>query len=297
MSNTELPNTAPNAEKQTGIIAYFANNSVAANLMMIFIVVMGIISFLNIQRQMFPNVEINYINIEANYPGASPREIEESILIKIEESLKDVTEIKKGVYRAFRNGGRASLEINTDVELTDILDKVKLRVDGIATFPAGMEPVTISQVEFRQDVIGMTLVADIPLTELKPIANQIEDELLQLSNVSLVVNDVPLDEIAIEIEPDTPEPLEPDMTDTAPPELSSPVTPPVTVTLPPAVPCPTEISRLPALPCAASPDAIDTDPDAPLLAAPDATATSPLLEPSAECTDTAPLDDDALAPL
>jgi multidrug efflux pump subunit AcrB len=203
MSNTELPNTAPNAEKQTGIIAYFANNSVAANLMMIFIVVMGIISFLNIQRQMFPNVEINYINIEANYPGASPQEIEESILIKIEESLKDVTEIKKGVYRAFRNGGRASLEINTDVELTDILDKVKLRVDGIATFPAGMEPVTISQVEFRQDVIGMTLVADIPLTELKPIANQIEDELLQLSNVSLVVNDVPLDEIAIEIEPDT----------------------------------------------------------------------------------------------
>ncbi|MBB1326735.1 efflux RND transporter permease subunit [Pseudoalteromonas sp. SR45-1] len=203
MSNTELPNTAPYAEKQTGIIAYFANNSVAANLMMIFIVVMGIISFLNIQRQMFPNVEINYINIEANYPGASPQEIEESILIKIEESLKDVTEIKKGVYRAFRNGGRASLEINTDVELTDILDKVKLRVDGIATFPAGMEPVTISQVEFRQDVIGMTLVADLPLTELKPIANQIEDELLQLSNVSLVVNDVPLDEIAIEIEPDT----------------------------------------------------------------------------------------------
>ena len=203
MSNTELPNTAPNAEKQTGIIAYFANNSVAANLMMIFIVVMGIISFLNIQRQMFPNVEINYINIEANYPGASPQEIEESILIKIEESLKDVTEIKKGVYRAFRNGGRASLEINTDVELTDILDKVKLRVDGIATFPAGMEPVTISQVEFRQDVIGMTLVADLPLTELKPIANQIEDELLQLSNVSLVVNDVPLDEIAIEIDPDT----------------------------------------------------------------------------------------------
>lgn len=190
-------------QKQTGLIAYFANNSVAANLMMFFIIIMGAISYFTIQRQMFPNVEINYINIEANYPGASPQEIEESILIKVEESLKDITEIKKGVYRAFRNGGTASLEINTDAELTDVLDKVKLRVDGIATFPAGMEPVTISQVEFRQDVIGMTLVADLPLTELKPIANQIEDELLQLSNVSLVVNDVPLDEIAIEIEPDT----------------------------------------------------------------------------------------------
>ncbi|CAM4267078.1 efflux RND transporter permease subunit [Pseudoalteromonas ostreae] len=204
MSNTELPNTPDSTvEKQTGIIAYFANNSVAANLMMVFIIVMGIISFLTIQRQMFPNIEINYITIDANYPGASPQEMEESILVKIEESLKDITEIKKGVYRAFRNGGSAQLEINTDAELTDVLDKIKLRVDGIATFPAGMEPVTISQIEFRQDVIGMTLVADLPLNELKPIANRIEDELLQLSNVSLVVNDVPLDEIAIEIEPDT----------------------------------------------------------------------------------------------
>ncbi|MDN3488520.1 MULTISPECIES: efflux RND transporter permease subunit [unclassified Pseudoalteromonas] len=199
MNITEQPYTT----KQTGLIAYFANNSVAANLMMFFIIVMGLISYFTIQRQMFPNIEVNYITVNANYPGASPQEIEESILIKIEESLKDITEIKKGVYRAFRNGGSASLEINTDAELTDVLDKVKLRVDGIATFPAGMEPVTISQIEFRQDVIGMTLVADLPLNELKPIANQVEDELLQLSNVSLVVNDVPLDEIAIEIEPDT----------------------------------------------------------------------------------------------
>ncbi|GAP75985.1 efflux RND transporter permease subunit [Pseudoalteromonas sp. MM17-2] len=190
-------------QKQTGIIAYFANNPVAANLMMLFIIIMGIVSYMTIQRQMFPNVEVNYITVQANYPGASPQEIEESILIKIEESLKDVTEIEKGVYRAFRNSGSAQLEIDPDVELTDVLDKVKLRVDGIATFPAGMEPVTISQVEFRQDVIGMSLVADLPLTELKPIANNIEDELLQLSNVSLVQNDVPLDEIAIEIKPDT----------------------------------------------------------------------------------------------
>ncbi|MBQ4834466.1 efflux RND transporter permease subunit [Pseudoalteromonas sp. MMG010] len=190
-------------QKDSGLIAYFARNSVAANLMMMFIIVMGIISYLTIQRQMFPNIEVNYITVEANYPGASPQEIEESILIKIEESLKDITEIKKGVYRAFRNGGSAQLEINTDAELTNVLDKVKLRVDGIATFPAGMEPATISQIEIRQDVIGMTLVGDLSLNELKPIANRLENELLQLSNVSLVENDVPLDEIAIEIEPDT----------------------------------------------------------------------------------------------
>lgn len=193
--------TAP--EKQTGIIAYFANNSVAANLMMFFIIVMGIVSYFTIQRQMFPNVEINYININASYPSASPQEIEESILIKIEESIKDITEIKKGVSRAFRNSGRISLEIHPDEDLPEVLDKIKLRVDGIATFPADMEPITIYQAEFRQQVIEMSLVGDWPLTELKPIAKKIEDELLQLNNVSLVDLDVPLDEIAIEIQPET----------------------------------------------------------------------------------------------
>ncbi|RZQ53284.1 acriflavin resistance protein [Pseudoalteromonas phenolica] len=195
MSQVEL-------EKQTGLIAWFAKNSVAANLLMVFIIIIGLYTYNTIQRQMFPNVEINYITVSANYPGASPQEIEESILMKIEESLKDVTEIKEGVYRANRNGGSATLEIDPDVELTDVLDKVKLRVDGIATFPAAMEPVTINQIEFQQQVIQMTLSADLPLTELKPMAKRIEDELLQLNNVSLVDVNVPLDEIAIEIKPD-----------------------------------------------------------------------------------------------
>ena len=187
---------------ETGIIAWFANNAVAANLLMIFIILMGLASYFTIQRQMFPNIEINYITVSAQYPGASPQEIEESILIKVEEALKDVTEIKRTVARAFRDSGTVTLEIDTAEELTDVLDKVKLRVDGIATFPAGMEPVNISQIEFQQDVIEMPLVGDLPLPELKIIANEIEDELLQLGNVSLVEVSTPSDEIAIEIKPE-----------------------------------------------------------------------------------------------
>ncbi|GAA0856347.1 efflux RND transporter permease subunit [Aliiglaciecola litoralis] len=187
--------------KQTGLIAYFANNSVAANLLMIFIIIMGLISYITIQRQMFPNIEINYINIDASYRGASPQEIEQGILIKIEEALKDVTEIKKSISRAFRNRGSVQLEIKTDEKLTDVLDKVKLRVDSIATFPADMEPVTISQAEFKQRVIEVSLVGDFELTELKPVARQIENELLQLGNVSLVDLNAPDYEIGIEIQP------------------------------------------------------------------------------------------------
>jgi multidrug efflux pump subunit AcrB len=187
---------------QTGLISWFARNSVAANLLMIFILIMGAFGYKTIQRQMFPNIERNYINISAQYRGASPQEIEESILIKIEESLKDVSEIKRTVSRAFRNSGRVSLEIDKDEELTDVLDKVKLRVDSIATFPADMEPVTIAQAEFQQQVYEMALVGDIPLEELKPIAKEIEDDLLQLGSISLAEARVPTDEIAIEIKPE-----------------------------------------------------------------------------------------------
>lgn len=189
-------------DPNSGIISWFARNSVAANLLMIFIIVMGIASFMTIQRQMFPNIEINYITVEASYPGASPQEIEESIFIKIEESLKDITEIKRTVSRAFRGSGAVTLEIDPDEDLSEVLDKVKLRIDGIATFPAGMEPVQVSQIEFRQDVIEMPLTGDIPLDELKTIAREVEDELLQLGTVSLVDMSAPDDEIAIEIKPD-----------------------------------------------------------------------------------------------
>ncbi|MDN3682931.1 efflux RND transporter permease subunit [Vibrio tapetis subsp. quintayensis] len=189
--------------KQTGLIAYFANNSVAANLLMIFILIMGTATYFFIQKQMFPNIEINYITIDATYSGASPLEIEESILIKIEDAIKDVTEIKKTVTRASRGSGSLQLEIDPKKDLSKVLDKVKQRVDGISSFPGAMEPINVSQVEFQQEVISMVLSADKPLSEIKPLAKTIEDELRLLSNVDLVERYSPLDEIAIEIHPDT----------------------------------------------------------------------------------------------
>lgn len=189
--------------KPKGLIAYFANNSVAANLLMVFLLIMGTVSYFFIQRQMFPNIEINYVNVSASYPGASPQEIEESILVKLEESLKDVTGIKKSVSTASRGSGHISLEIDVKRDLSEVLDSVKQRIDTIASFPAAMEPINVYQVEFRQDVIEMSLVADKPLEELKPIAKKIEDELLQLNNVMLVDLSAPEEEIAVEVDPKT----------------------------------------------------------------------------------------------
>ncbi|MFD2179019.1 efflux RND transporter permease subunit [Veronia pacifica] len=189
--------------KEKGLIAYFANNSVAANLLMIFILIIGLISYFTIQRQMFPNIDLNYVSITASYPGASPQEIEDSILIKIEESLKDVTEIKKMTSRASRASGSLQLEINTDADLKEVLDKVKQKVDSISGFPSAMEPISVTQVELQQDVIELVLAGDRATEELKPIGKEIEKELLQLNNVSIVEFNAPSEEVAIEVEPDT----------------------------------------------------------------------------------------------
>ena len=188
--------------KPRGLIVYFAHNPVAANLLMMFVLIVGTVSFLFIQRQMFPNLEVNYINVQVQYPGASPQEIEESILIKIEESLKNVSGIKQAITDVYRGGGTIELEIDVDQKIEDVLDKVQQKVDSISNFPVGMEPIQVYQYEFQQDVIQIVLAGDRPLLELKPIAKQIEDELLQLNNVSLVDLSAPEYEIGIEVEPE-----------------------------------------------------------------------------------------------
>lgn len=200
-SQSQLPE-ADYSKSGGGIIAYFARNPVAANLMMFMIILLGTFGYFTIQKQMFPSVEINYINAFISYPGASPKEIEESITIKIEESIKDLTEIKTSIGRSFRGGGRITMEILPDENLPDVLDKIKAKIDAIATFPAGMDPITVSQIQFEQPVMELTLIGDIPLTDLKPLANQVEDELLALANVQLANAQTPSDEIAVEIQPE-----------------------------------------------------------------------------------------------
>ena len=187
-----------------GLIAYFARNPVAANLMMVIIIVMGIMSYFSTQRQMFATTEINRITIRAVYPGAAPQEMEESVMVKMEESLQDVTGIDKMVTSISRGSGSISIEVDVGEELSDVLDQVKLRIDSIATFPADMEPPIIYKREFTQPVLEVVITGpDDPLA-LKDFGKEVEDELLQLSNVTLVDFDsMPENEIAIEIAPET----------------------------------------------------------------------------------------------
>ncbi|MEM0910351.1 MAG: efflux RND transporter permease subunit [Pseudomonadota bacterium] len=185
-----------------GLIAYFARNSVAANAMMMFIIVMGLLSYFTIQRQMFPNFDLNRIMVEISYPGASPREIEESIFLKLEESIKGISEIEEVISRAFQNNGHISIKLTDNADVSEVLDLVKTRLDGVSALPADMEPLQVRSIEPEQDVIELTLSGDYSLEELKGQAKTIENELLQLPNLSIVNVMAPSTEIAIEVQPE-----------------------------------------------------------------------------------------------
>ncbi|RUO33779.1 efflux RND transporter permease subunit [Aliidiomarina soli] len=190
--------------RPTGIIAWFANNPVAANLLMVFIIVLGLIGYATAQRQMFPQMEVNYIHVNSVFRGAAPQEIEEGILIKVEEALQDVEGIKRVRSVAWRGGGQVSIELDEGEDISQRLDQVKLNIDSIATFPAGMEPLTIYQVEFRQQAVELVLTGSDNPIELKEMGRDIERELLQLNNVSFVdFNSMPAWEIGVEVAPET----------------------------------------------------------------------------------------------
>jgi len=188
---------------EKGLIAWFARNPVAANLIMIFILIGGLLTALTIRKQAFPQFESNWVSIEAVYPGAAPQEVEEGITIKIEENLEGTEGIKRLITYSNRGYAQAWVEIEEKYDLQEALDEIKAQVDSINTFPAGMERPVIQREKFQQEVMILALYGDMSYYQLKELGNDIKDELLALPGVNLVDFYSGLDyEIGIEISPD-----------------------------------------------------------------------------------------------
>jgi multidrug efflux pump subunit AcrB len=189
--------------REKGLIAWFARNPVAANLLMVFILIGGILTAFTIRKQMFPQFESHWISVQAVYPGAAPQEVEEGITIKIEETLEGTEGIKRLITYSNRGFSQAWVEIEEHYNLQDVLDEIKAQVDAINTFPAGMERPLVRRDKFEQEVMILALYGDMSNYQLKELGNDIKDELQALPNVNLVEFNGGLDyEIGIEVSPD-----------------------------------------------------------------------------------------------
>ncbi len=189
--------------REKGLIAWFARNPVAANLLMIFILVGGILTAFTIRKQMFPQFESNWISVSAVYPGAAPQEVEEGITIKVEENLEGIEGIKRLITYSNRGSSQAWIEIEEQFDPQEVLDEIKVQVDSINTFPAGMERPIVCRDKYEQEVMILALYGGMSNYQLKELGNDIKDELQALPNINLVNFNGGLNyEIGIEVSPD-----------------------------------------------------------------------------------------------
>jgi multidrug efflux pump subunit AcrB len=168
-----------------GIIAWFARNTIAANLLMVFILLGGFLTIQTIDKQMFPQVKINWISYSAPYPGAAPQEVEEGITIKIEEALKTVQGLKRVITYSNRNYSNGYFEVELDYDPQVVLEEVKSAIDSISSFPDGMERIKVEREKFRQEVMYISLYGDLTNIELKELGRKIHHEIQQLPYINI----------------------------------------------------------------------------------------------------------------
>jgi multidrug efflux pump subunit AcrB len=188
-----------------GIIAWFARNGVAANLLMIAIIAGGAWSLTNrIILQDFPDVPNRNIIVTVEYRGSTPGEIEQSIVTRLEEVLYDIEGVKEMDATATANTATVTLDIEDGYNMSEKLDEVTNRVSTIRTFPPEAERPQISLLSRSETVITMVISGDLSEKELKTLGEQIRDEVSNVPGITLAaLKAVRPYEIAIEISEDT----------------------------------------------------------------------------------------------
>ena len=195
----------PDDQRVTGLIGWFATNHVAANLIWVLVVGVGIYTLFNIKVETMPAFDTERIQVSMSYPGTSPEDIEETITVKIEEAIKDIEGIDR--YYSFSNEGNSSVTIvlATGYDLIEVTNEVKAAVDSISSFPPDAYPPRIGEMTmFKPQAIAVQVSGDVDPRTLAEVAEQLRKEIIALDDVSFAeLNGVRPYEIRIEISEST----------------------------------------------------------------------------------------------
>lgn len=172
-------------DKLTGIIAWFTRNSVAANLLMMFILIAGIFSYQDLNKKTFPEFNPNSIQVLVYHLGAAPEEVEQSVILKVEESLEDIEGIKRITSMAAEGLGTVTLELQSGYSMAEKLDEVQMQVDAITTFPEQTEKPIITKQEFKGQVMWLSVSGPMDRRSRQVMAQDIRDEIMALPSVNI----------------------------------------------------------------------------------------------------------------
>jgi multidrug efflux pump subunit AcrB len=183
-----------------GAVKWMAQNHVAANLLMLVLIIGGVLNGPAIKQEVFPEVTLDRIQVQVAYPGAGPEEVEEGILLKIEENLTGVDGIKQLKASAAEGFGSVTAEIYPEADADQVLQDIKSEVDRITTFPEDAEEPVIAKMLNRREVISVVVYGEATERTLREQAESIRDELLNLPSITQVdLGGVRPFEIAVEV--------------------------------------------------------------------------------------------------
>jgi len=187
-----------------GIIAWYVRNQVAANLLMVFITFGGLLSYFTIVQEVFPDMQLGGIEISVDYPGASPEEVEEAIIQRIEDQVEGIEGVKQILGTAAEGLGTVQMEFERGQDMGLRLDEVKAEIDRITSFPEDAEEAEVSLLTSTNKEIQVAIYGDASEGTLKELANRVKEELALKSTISLVqVSGVRDYEIYINVSNDT----------------------------------------------------------------------------------------------
>ncbi len=169
-----------------GPVRWFIDNPIAANLLMVLLIIGGVMGIPALDKQFFPDIEINRVSITLAYPGAGPSEVEEQICVRIEEAIHDITGIKEIRSTAAQGLGTVSVEAVLGYDTQRLTSDIKTRVDAIDTFPADAERPVVTELQYRHMMAVVTLSGDIGERALKELGEELRDDLSTRPWVSVV---------------------------------------------------------------------------------------------------------------
>jgi len=186
------------------VIEYFIKYPVAVNVIVIAFAIFGILGALNMRSSFFPLVDSKIITISVAYPGASPFEMEQGVVLKIEDNLKGIVGIDRFTSTSSENSATITVEVLKDYDIDEVFPNVKNAVDKVPSFPTGMEPPVVQKVENTDEAIALVLSGEnVSLKALKTIARDVETDLRNLDGISQIdVSGFPEEEIEISVQED-----------------------------------------------------------------------------------------------
>ena len=185
------------------IIRWFILNTVAANLLMIFIIIAGLFTLSRLRMEVFPDITIPIINVSVLYPGASPEDIEESICVKVEEQVQGINGLKRITSSSNESYGSINIEVENGYDIDEVKDEVKSLVDAITSFPDDAEKPTVKSFDGQPEVITIAVHGNVDEVSLLNIAEKVRDEVSDLPSITQTRLGKKPREISIEISENT----------------------------------------------------------------------------------------------